>query len=81
MDFHQTIDKGHGRIKTRRHWQSTDIDWFQDKALWKGVKSLGMVESIRKIKGRNTIERRYFLSSLPLAAIRFGEALRGHWGG
>lgn len=44
MDFHQTIDKGHGRIETRRYWQSTDIDWFQDKALWKGIKSFGMVE-------------------------------------
>jgi predicted transposase YbfD/YdcC len=80
MDFHQTIEKGHGRIETRRYWQSTDIEWFQDKGLWKDLKSFGMVESIRKLKGKNTIERRYYLTSLPLHAQRFGQAVRGHWG-
>jgi predicted transposase YbfD/YdcC len=80
MDFHQSLDKGHGRIETRRYWQSTDIDWFQDKELWKGLKSFGMVESIRKQKGKSTIERRYYLSSLPLDIQRFARAVRGHWG-
>lgn len=80
MDFHQTIEKGHGRIDTRRYWQSTDVDWFEDSSLWKGLKSFGMVESIRTVKGKSTIERRYYLSSLPLDAKRFGKAVRGHWG-
>lgn len=80
MDFHQTLEKGHGRIETRRYWQSTDIGWFEDKGLWKGIKSFGMVESIRRLKGKSTLERRYYLSSLPLDAKRFGEAVRGHWG-
>jgi len=80
MDFHQTIEKGHGRVETRRYWQSTDIEWFEDQGLWKGLKSFGMVESIRSIKGKSTLERRYYLSSLPLDAKRFGEAVRGHWG-
>lgn len=80
MGFRQTVDKGHGRIETRRYWQSTDIEWFQDKELWKGLKSFGMVESIRKEKGKSTIERRYYLSSLPLDIQRFARAVRGHWG-
>ena len=79
MDFHQTIEKGHGRIETRRYWQYADIDWFEDKAVWKGLKSFGMVESIRKVKGKSAIERRYYLSSLPLDAKRFGRAVRSHW--
>lgn len=80
IDFHQTIDKGHGRIETRRYWQSTDMDWFEDKARWKELKSFGMVESIRTVKGKSTIERRYYLSSLALDAKRFGHAVRAHWG-
>ncbi len=80
MGFWQTVDKGHGRIETRRYWQSTDIAWFQDKELWKGLKSFGMVESIRKEKGKSTIERRYYLSSLTLDIQRFARAVRGHWG-
>ena len=65
MDFFQTLEKDHGRIETRRYWQSTDIDWFEDKKRWKQLRSVGMVESIRRVKGKNTIERRYYLSSLP----------------
>lgn len=80
MDFFQTVEKGHGRVETRRCWQSTDIDWCEDKVLWKGLKSIGMVESIRNVKGKSSIERRFFLSSLPLDAQRFGKAVRDHWG-
>jgi predicted transposase YbfD/YdcC len=80
MDFFQTIEKNHGRIETRRCWQSTDIEWCQDRALWKSLKSFGMVESIRNVKGKRSIERRFFLSSLPLDAQRFGKAIRDHWG-
>ena len=80
MDFHETIEKGHGRIETRRYWLSTDIAWFQDKQQWKGLQSFGMVESIRHEKGKRTIERRLYLCSLPLDAKRFARAVRQHWG-
>ncbi len=80
MDFFQTIEKDHGRIETRRYWQSTDVDWFQDKPLWKKLGSVGMVESIRCVNGKNTIERRYYLASLSLDAKTFAAAVRQHWG-
>lgn len=80
MDSFHTLEKGHGRIETRRYWQSTDIQWFEDRRLWKQLHSMGMVESIRRIKGKSTIERRYYLSSLPLDAQRFAKAVRNHWG-
>lgn len=80
MDFFKTIEKNHGRRETRRYWQSTDIDWFEDKHLWKNIRSIGMVESLRKVKGKTSIERRYYLCSLPLDAQRFGKAVREHWG-
>lgn len=80
MDFFQTVEKDHGRIETRRYWQSTDIDWFEDKALWKHLASIGMVESIRRTKAERSIERRYYLSTLPLDATTFAKAVRGHWG-
>lgn len=80
MDFHQTIEKNHGRVETRRYWQSSDLGWFQDKPLWKGLKTIAMVESIRSVKGKNSIERRFFLSSLPLDARTLAQSVRGHWG-
>ena len=39
----------------------------------------GRVESVRELKGKTTIERRYFLSSLPLG-VETLPAVRGHWG-
>jgi len=78
-DFFESLDKAHGRIETRRFWQTTDIGWFQDKARWKGLRSVGMVEARRVIKGQTTITRRYYLSSLPLNAEAFAKAVRQHW--
>jgi predicted transposase YbfD/YdcC len=80
MDFYETIDKGHGRIEVRRYWHTTDIGWFEDKKLWGGLRSAGMVESSREMNGEKSTERRLYLSSLDLDAKRFAKAVRGHWG-
>jgi len=80
-DFHQTVDGGHGRIETRRFWCTSNIDWFEDKDRWKGLASFGMVEAKREIKEKVSIERRYFISSVPgNDAKRFLAATRDHWG-
>jgi predicted transposase YbfD/YdcC len=79
MDFFQTVEKNHGRIEIRCYRLSTDIPWFADRPLWKGLRSFGLVESTRIIKGQSTTQRRYYLSSLPLDAQRFAQAVRGHW--
>ena len=80
LDYHETVEKGHGRVETRRYWQSEDLDWFADRTEWEGLRSVGMVESVREIQGQSTTERRYYLSSLPLEATKFAQAVRKHWG-
>jgi predicted transposase YbfD/YdcC len=74
------IEKGHGRIETRRYWQSTDIGWFADREKWEGLRSVGVVESVRDTGGRTSTERRYYLSSLELDVKKFAHAIRSHWG-
>jgi predicted transposase YbfD/YdcC len=74
------VEKGHGRLEIRRYWQSEHIEWFADKGLWEGLRSVGVVEAVREINGRTSTERRYYMSSLPLDAERFAKAVRGHWG-
>ena len=76
----QTVEKDHGRIETRRYYQSDELDWFADRARWEGLRTVGMVESIREVDGKSTVERRYYLSSLKLDVETFGRAVRGHWG-
>jgi predicted transposase YbfD/YdcC len=76
---YETVEKDHGRLETRRYYQSDRIEWFADRPCWEGLRSVGMVESIREIKGQRTIERRYYLSSLPLDVQLFARAVRSHW--
>jgi len=80
LAIHETVEKDHGRIETRRYYQSDQLEWFADRAAWEGLNSVGMVESIREIGDQQTVERRYYLSSLPLDVETFGRAVRGHWG-
>lgn len=44
------------------------------------MKSVGLVEATREMNGKATTEVRYYLSSLPVQAQRFGQAVRTHWG-
>lgn len=75
-----TVEKDHGRLETRRYYQSAELGWFADLGKWEKLTSVGMVESVRQEDGKETIERRYFLSSLPLGVETFAKAVRGHWG-
>lgn len=76
----ETVEKDHGRLETRRYYQSSELDWFADLGKWEGLRSVGMVEARRELKGKITVERRYYLSSLPLDVALFARAVRGHWG-
>jgi predicted transposase YbfD/YdcC len=75
----QTVEKDHGRLETRRYYQSAGLDWFADRAKWEGLQTVGMVEAERETGGKKTVERRYYLSSLPLGVEPFAKAVRGHW--
>jgi predicted transposase YbfD/YdcC len=76
----ETVDGDHGRIEIRRYYQSDDLAWFEDLDKWEGLRSVGVVESVREIGDEVTTERRYFLSSLPLDVETMARAIRGHWG-
>jgi len=37
--IHTTVDGDHGRIETRQTIVTDDVEWFEDKAQWKGLKT------------------------------------------
>jgi predicted transposase YbfD/YdcC len=47
---------------------------------WENLHSIGLIESVRIVKGKTTIESRYYISSLPNDAQKLGESVRSHWG-
>jgi predicted transposase YbfD/YdcC len=78
-DFLETTTRAHGRTETRRYWISEEIEWLTQHANWSGLRSVGMVESLREIAGKRTCERRCFIASIGANAATFARAVRGHW--
>ena len=77
---HETVDGEHSRLEVRRYYVTDDLEWLNQKADWKGLQSIAMVESERTITGGETSkERRYYISSLAADALPLGRAIRGHW--
>lgn len=80
FDYFETVEKGHGRIETRRCFATEDVDWLENKEDWSGLKSIVMVESMREVIGKSrSCERRYFISSLAADAKESLRCVRGHW--
>jgi predicted transposase YbfD/YdcC len=82
-DYHQTVDKGHGRIEIRRCWTIDDPDYLlylRDREKWQGIRSIAMVVGERRIGDKVSIESRYYISSLECNAEMILRAVRDHWG-
>lgn len=79
-DFYEQTEGDHGRIETRRVWVTPEVDWFEDRAQWKGLKSFAAVECERTVGEKTSCERRYFISSLKGDdAKAIAKAVRHHW--
>ena len=80
-DYAETINKGHGRIETRRCWIVSDEEYLHDFAnKWPGLKSLVFIESERIINEKTERSMRYFITSLNSNAAQILEYQRSHWG-
>ena len=80
----ETLEKDHGRIETRRCTAlpaEALLGGLRGLAAWPGVQSVACVEGRREpaAGGAESVERRYFLSSLPADATRLLAVARGHW--
>lgn len=78
-DTYEDLDKGHGRIETRRCFVSSQIDWLNQKELREGLKTIVMIEETQEVNGKTSTERRFFISSLAPVAEQIALAVRSHW--
>lgn len=76
---YEESDAGHGRIETRKCVVSNQIDWLEQKPQWAGLKTIAMIEETREVGEKTSIERRFFISSLPADASKMAQAVRAHW--
>ena len=77
---HVTIEKAHGREETRTYLQLPAPKDLPGFTLWKGLMTIGIVTSLCIRDGKQTIEVRYYISSLAMGVKRFARAVRSHWG-
>ena len=73
-------NKGHGRIDTRMCLATECPTWVEGKEQWAGLRSIALIEATRTSEGKTSVERRYFISSLPPDAQQIAHAIRSHWG-
>jgi predicted transposase YbfD/YdcC len=81
--FSETVEKGHGRTEVRRYWKIDDEEIMMQinpKGEWKGLRSIGLVQSERTIGQKVTQEIRYYIISFQEKIQTFASAVRSHWG-
>jgi predicted transposase YbfD/YdcC len=74
-----TTETGHGREERRTYLQLPAPEELPGFLRWKGLKSIGLVTSCCLRDGQETIEFRYYISSLDVNVKQFARAVRGHW--
>ena len=75
-----TLEKGHGRIETRKCEVITKLDYIDNRIYWKSIKSVVKITSSREIGEKVSTEVRYYISSLEDSAADFNKFIRQHWG-
>lgn len=79
-DFREIDDWGHGRVEKRKYWSVgvDQLDFLRNKDEWRGLKSIVCVESARRTKDTESVETRYFISSLDNITW-LARGIRHHW--
>lgn len=77
---HITHETAHGREEYRHYVQLPVPRGLAGASRWKGLKTIGVAMLTCLRNGKETIDVRYFISSLPMGVKRFAHAVRAHWG-
>lgn len=73
-------EKNQSKVITYEYYQTSQIEWYEDKGKWKKLRSIGLVRKTSiDTKGNESIEIRYYISSIFTNIRVFSEAIRKHW--
>ncbi len=78
--YKKMVEKARGKTETREYWQTEDISWLSQKKEWAGLKTIILTRNtVTGAEGEESIDERYFISSLPEGIEDAARAVRGHW--
>lgn len=75
-----TDEKGHGREEHRAYYICGVPETMTTADRWKNILAIGMSINLILRDGKEHYSVRYYLLSKFLSAVKFAEAVRGHWG-
>jgi predicted transposase YbfD/YdcC len=77
---HVTEETGHGREELRHYVQMPAPKTLPGLSRWKGIATIGVAMMLCVREGKETVDIRYYISSLTMGVKRFAHAVRAHWG-
>jgi len=77
--YKKTREKARGQIELREYYHTDDIKWLQSDEKWCGLRSIGMIRTTCTKQDKQTVETRYYISSLTPDMELFSKSVRGHW--
>lgn len=78
--YHETLDKGHGRIEKRQYWYTQDVGGLGTLERWPKLMAMVMCRATRTVKGETSTEDRYFITSNTGHDMeKIAAAIRAHW--
>lgn len=72
-------EKSHGRLDKRYYYQLAVPQDLPGRKPWARLKTIGVALRISEKSGKQTIETRFYISSLRRSIKRFARLVRGHW--
>jgi predicted transposase YbfD/YdcC len=78
--INEIIEKGHGRIETRKCEIITNLEHLDNRHNWEELKTIIKITATCETSKKTEIQTRYYISSLLDNAKDFNTHIRQHWG-
>ncbi len=78
-DYWRNEETSRGRHEIREAWSIGELDWLPQQNEWRDLKSIMCLQLTKTVKGKQTQEVRYYISSLKVDAEKQAKAARSHW--
>lgn len=75
----ETVEKGHGRIETRKCEVITNLQHLDNRENWAALTSIIKITATRETAKKKETEIRYYISSVLDEAKNFNVYIRRHW--
>jgi predicted transposase YbfD/YdcC len=74
-----TYEKNRNRMEIRTCYKAPNLDWFESKSEWCGLKAAYAIQRKTVTKQKTTKELAYYISSLDAPPERILDIVRNHW--